>query len=191
MSEEEHSGDAGAVAAPAAAAAAAAAAAREGASGGAGPPADVPRLVYEEEHSGGADGAAAAVSPEFTGTPSSIDDEAHIGAADDATAGTPHVRHGPGAPAAAPQHMYDLHVIRHPSYQVPTLLLRGYQVDGQPLVWQEVASDFPQWQDHLRSAGADWAFIVPEVGGTCNGCSPGAPPPSCIDACQWFGSAVS
>ena len=154
-------------------AAAAGTIAREGASGGAGPFAEVPPRHDEEERSGGAGGVgaaaaaaalAAAALARFPGTPFSLDDQADISAADDATAETPHVPHGPGAPAAAPQHMYDLHVIRHPSYQVPTLLLRGYQVDGQPLMWQEVASDFPQWQDHLRSADADWAFIVPEVG---------------------------
>eukprot|EP00195_Chlamydomonas_chlamydogama_P012283 CAMPEP_0202901518 /NCGR_PEP_ID=MMETSP1392-20130828/14296_1 /ASSEMBLY_ACC=CAM_ASM_000868 /TAXON_ID=225041 /ORGANISM="Chlamydomonas chlamydogama, Strain SAG 11-48b" /LENGTH=370 /DNA_ID=CAMNT_0049588089 /DNA_START=539 /DNA_END=1651 /DNA_ORIENTATION=- len=76
-----------------------------------------------------------------------------------------HAEYNDAAAAAATglpsHHLYDLHIVYHPSYQVPTLFLRGIEPGGRPLSWGEMQADWPHWGLLATQAGSDWAFIAP------------------------------
>ncbi|KAJ9529909.1 hypothetical protein QJQ45_022284 [Haematococcus lacustris] len=57
----------------------------------------------------------------------------------------------------------ELHAVWHPTYQVPTLFLRGWCQGGRVMSLADLAEALPGWQACKARAAAEWAFLSPEA----------------------------
>ncbi|KAL8146730.1 ubiquitin-like-conjugating enzyme ATG10 [Apium graveolens] len=58
-------------------------------------------------------------------------------------------------------HYFDFHIVYSNSYRVPVLYFRGYCIDGQPLMLDDIEKDLPANSSKLLSE-SKWTFITQE-----------------------------